>query len=51
VDTLEEVILEAIRQNFEMFALTEHMPRDNPSDLYPEEARSIQVHYADRRAI
>jgi len=37
VDSLEDVILEAIRQKFNTFALTEHMPRDQPSDLYPEE--------------
>jgi len=37
VDALEDVILEAIRQKFDTFALTEHMPRDQPSDLYPEE--------------
>jgi len=37
VDSLEDVILEAIRQKFDTFALTEHMPRDQSSDLYPEE--------------
>jgi len=37
VDCLEDVILGAIRQKFDTFALTEHMPRDQPSDLYPEE--------------
>lgn len=37
VDSLEDVILEAIRQKFDTFALTEHMPRDQPSDLYPDE--------------
>jgi histidinol-phosphatase (PHP family) len=37
VDSLEDVILEAIRQQFDTFALTEHMPRDKSSDLYPEE--------------
>jgi len=37
VNTLEDVILEAIRQNFTSLALTEHMPRDRPEDLYPEE--------------
>ena len=39
VDTLEDVIQEAIRQNFDTFALTEHMPRDTLNDLYPEEVQ------------
>jgi histidinol-phosphatase (PHP family) len=38
---LEDVIEEAIRQNFDTFALTEHMPRDNPEDLYPEEVSIV----------
>jgi PHP domain len=37
VDTLEDIIQEAIRQNFDTLALTEHMPRDSLNDLYPEE--------------
>jgi len=37
VDSLEDVILEAIRQKFDTFALTEHMPRDQSGDLYPDE--------------
>jgi len=37
VDTLEDIIQEAIRQNFDTFGLTEHMPRDSLNDLYPEE--------------
>lgn len=37
VNTLEDVILEAIRQKFTSFALTEHMPRDHTQDLYPDE--------------
>jgi HisJ family histidinol phosphate phosphatase len=37
VDTLEDVIQQAIRQKFNTFALTEHMPRDTLNDLYPEE--------------
>ncbi|OSD01108.1 histidinol phosphate phosphatase H [Trametes coccinea BRFM310] len=36
--TLEEVVLEAIRQGFETFGLTEHVPRYRAEDLYPEEA-------------
>ncbi|KAI0643956.1 histidinol phosphate phosphatase H [Trametes meyenii] len=35
--TLEEVVLEAIRQGFDTFGLTEHVPRYRTEDLYPEE--------------
>ncbi|KAI0666525.1 polymerase/histidinol phosphatase-like protein [Trametes maxima] len=35
--TLEEVVLEAIRQGFDTFGLTEHVPRYRAEDLYPEE--------------
>ncbi|KAH7882870.1 Polymerase/histidinol phosphatase-like protein [Phlebopus sp. FC_14] len=35
--TLEEVVLEAIRQGFEIYGLTEHVPRYRLEDLYPEE--------------
>ncbi|KAI9882408.1 MAG: hypothetical protein M1823_005847 [Watsoniomyces obsoletus] len=35
--TLEEMVQAAIAQGFQTFALTEHMPRDQPEDLYPEE--------------
>ncbi|KAI0824469.1 histidinol-phosphatase [Trametes gibbosa] len=35
--TLEEVVLEAIRKGFEMYGLTEHVPRYRAEDLYPEE--------------
>lgn len=34
---LEDVILEAIRQGFEVYGLTEHVPRYRKEDLYPEE--------------
>ncbi|TFK71126.1 histidinol phosphate phosphatase H [Pluteus cervinus] len=37
VGTLEEVVVEAIRQEFKVYGLTEHMPRYRPEDLYPEE--------------
>jgi hypothetical protein len=43
VDSLEDVVLEAIRQQFDTFALTEHMPRDTLSDLYPEEVQRFIV--------
>ena len=38
VGSLEEVVLEAIRQGFEVYGLTEHVPRYRDEDLYPEEA-------------
>ncbi|KAF9463207.1 Polymerase/histidinol phosphatase-like protein [Collybia nuda] len=34
---LEDVVLEAIRQGFEIYGLTEHVPRYRAEDLYPEE--------------
>ncbi|KAF7323797.1 Histidinol-phosphatase [Mycena kentingensis (nom. inval.)] len=36
--TLEDVVKEAIQQGFEVFGLTEHVPRYRSQDLYPEEA-------------
>lgn len=39
--TLEEVVLEAIRQRFEVYGLTEHVPRYRLDDLYPEEVSSF----------
>ncbi len=36
-DTLDEVIQTAISRGMQTFALTEHMPRESESDLYPEE--------------
>ncbi|KAG2133112.1 Polymerase/histidinol phosphatase-like protein [Suillus cothurnatus] len=35
--SLEEVVLEAIKQRFEVYGLTEHVPRYRLQDLYPEE--------------
>ncbi|PPR06746.1 hypothetical protein CVT24_013053 [Panaeolus cyanescens] len=35
--TLEQVVEEAIRQGFEVYGLTEHVPRYRQVDLYPEE--------------
>jgi histidinol-phosphatase (PHP family) len=43
VDTLEDVIQEAIRQKFDTFALTEHMPRQKEEDLYPDEVANLIV--------
>ncbi|TCD69813.1 histidinolphosphatase [Steccherinum ochraceum] len=36
--SLEEVVKAAIEQGFELYGLTEHVPRYRPEDLYPEEA-------------
>ena len=36
-DTLEAVVHAAIGKGMKVLALTEHMPRDLPHDLYPEE--------------
>jgi HisJ family histidinol phosphate phosphatase len=43
--TLEDVVLEAINQGFELYGLTEHVPRYREADLYPEEVsyRSSRV--------
>ncbi|KAF9472708.1 histidinol phosphate phosphatase H [Pholiota conissans] len=38
VGTLEEVVQEAIQQRFQVFGLTEHVPRYRKVDLYPEES-------------
>ncbi|KZT63644.1 histidinol phosphate phosphatase H [Daedalea quercina L-15889] len=35
--TLEDVVREAIQQGFEVYGLTEHVPRYRLTDLYPEE--------------
>ncbi|KAG7090038.1 hypothetical protein E1B28_011658 [Marasmius oreades] len=35
--TLEKVVLEAICKGFEVYGLTEHVPRYRSEDLYPEE--------------
>lgn len=34
---LEDVVLEAIRQDFKVYGLSEHVPRYRAKDLYPEE--------------
>lgn len=39
---LEDVVLEAIRQNFKSYGLTEHVPRYRTIDLYPEEVRHLK---------
>lgn len=38
--TLEDVVREAIRQCFDVYGLTEHVPRYRLADLYPEEVNS-----------
>lgn len=42
--TLEEVVVEAIRKGFEVYGLTEHVPRYRTEDLYPEEVISLSTH-------
>ncbi|KAJ7172937.1 Polymerase/histidinol phosphatase-like protein [Mycena crocata] len=37
VGSLEDVVLEAINQGFQVYGLTEHVPRYRTEDLYPEE--------------
>jgi histidinol-phosphatase (PHP family) len=39
-DSLEDVIKRAIELNMSLLALTEHMPRTEKKDLYPEEVRT-----------
>lgn len=39
--TLEEVVKRAIEQGFEVFGLSEHVPRYRISDLYPEEVSGV----------
>ncbi|KAI0640508.1 polymerase/histidinol phosphatase-like protein [Trametes meyenii] len=43
VGTLEDVVLEAIRQGFDTYGLTEHVPRYRTEDLYPEEVKDLPV--------
>lgn len=38
---LEDVVEEAIRQRFEVYGLTEHVPRYRQVDLYPEEVSMV----------
>ena len=45
-NTLEEVIQTAIGKKMDLYAMTEHMPRDD-EDLYPEEVnRTTCIKYA-----
>jgi histidinol-phosphatase (PHP family) len=41
--SLEDVILEAIKQGFETYGLSEHVPRYREQDLYPEEVRPALI--------
>eukprot|EP00842_Homolaphlyctis_polyrhiza_P001362 jgi/Hompol1/2226/HPOL_005919-RA len=38
VGNLEDIVLKAIELGYEVYGLTEHMPRTRNQDLYPEEA-------------
>lgn len=40
---LEETVLEAIRQGFKVYGLTEHVPRYRMADMYPEEVILFSV--------
>lgn len=37
IGLLEDVVKEALNQGFEVYGLTEHVPRYHVKDLYPEE--------------
>ena len=37
--SLEDVVKAAIEQGFELYGLTEHVPRYRTEDLYPEEVQ------------
>lgn len=39
-DSLEQMVQAAVQKRMRVFALTEHMPRDQDEDLYPEEVRA-----------
>ncbi|RUS20924.1 Polymerase/histidinol phosphatase-like protein [Endogone sp. FLAS-F59071] len=43
---LEEVVLEAIRKGFRIYGLSEHMPRYEAKELYPEE---VEVWFSKKR--
>ena len=45
-DQLEEVITHAIGVGYKTIGLTEHMPRTQLSDLYPEEVQYYRAHPA-----
>jgi histidinol-phosphatase (PHP family) len=42
-DQLEVIIQHAISQGYKTIGLTEHMPRYEQSDLYPEEVNSYPL--------
>lgn len=44
-DSLEEMIQTAISKGMKVFAMTEHMPRDQIEDLYPEEVGPHHRHF------
>jgi histidinol-phosphatase (PHP family) len=41
VGSLEDVVKEALNQGFEVYGLTEHVPRYHVTDLYPEEVITL----------
>lgn len=48
---LEDVVLEAIRQGFHVYGLTEHVPRHRKEDYYPEEVLSLPHHHHRHRVL
>lgn len=43
VGLLEDVVKEALDQGFEVYGLTEHVPRYHVKDLYPEEVIRLRL--------
>ena len=41
-NTLEEVVQTAVSKQMHLYALTEHMPREE-EDLYPEEVTTLSI--------
>lgn len=47
VDQLEDIVLHAISLGYKTMGLTEHMPRYEERDLYPEEVCPMFLVYAN----
>lgn len=48
-NSLEEMVQTAISKGMKVFAMTEHMPRDQIEDLYPEEVGLHHHHFSPSR--
>jgi len=44
IGLLEDVVKEALDQGFEVYGLTEHVPRYHVKDLYPEEVIRLRLY-------